>query len=299
MELRSALAAFDENRLPSRPLARCLLLERPRRNEQAMKGPYAYPLPGPGPFRVEHLRPGDPYELDDGHVIVSEPSGPRHAQKNMLGATLLDSDPAVEAAGVDVGYALSERTMRAPDVAIGPMPEQSGFMVGVPALALEYVETHASEADLERKIAALVAAGTKVVWVVRLGGDRQVEVHRSGEARTVHRRGDTLHAPGILRNPVPVDALYDRALAHRVVLRNLLQREGYTDLDAIRTEGIALGRLAQARTALRHVLAARDLTITTEDEARIDASIDAATLDRWLRAAALATSAKDVFDVKR
>ena len=256
-----------------------------------MKGPYAYPLPGPGPFRVEHLRPGDPYELDDGHAIVSEPSGPRHAQKNLLGATLLDSDPAVEAAGVDIGYALSERTLRAPDVAVGPMPEQAGFLVGVPALALEYVERRANEADLERKIAALLAAGTRVVWVVRLGRERPVEVHRRGEEPTMHRQGDMLEAPGILQNPVPVDALYDRRLAHQHVLRNLLQREGYASLEAIRAEG----GLAQARTALRHVLAARELALTPADDTRIDACTDAAELERWLRAAAVATSSNDVF----
>jgi hypothetical protein len=45
--------------------------------------------------------------------------------------------------------------------------------------------------------------------------------------------------PGVLRNPVPVEALYDRRAAHRVTLRNLLQRQGYENLDAVRAEGVA------------------------------------------------------------
>jgi hypothetical protein len=54
--------------------------------------------------------------------------------------------------------------------------------------------------------------------------------------------GDVLEAPGILRNPVPVEALYDRAAGHRATLRNLLQREGYDSLDAVRAEGVLEGR---------------------------------------------------------
>jgi hypothetical protein len=42
----------------------------------------------------------------------------------------------------------------------------------------------------------------------------------------------------VLQNPVPVEALYDRSAAHEVALNNLLQREGYRDLDAVRAEGL-------------------------------------------------------------
>jgi hypothetical protein len=51
------------------------------------------------------------------------------------------------------------------------------------------------------------------------------------------RPGDELHAPGILQNPVPVEALFDRNAAHEATLRNLLQRKGYDSLDALREEG--------------------------------------------------------------
>jgi hypothetical protein len=41
--------------------------------------------------------------------------------------------------------------------------------------------------------------------------------------RTVYP-GGTLAAPGILKNTVPVEALYDREAAHRQTFRNLLRR---------------------------------------------------------------------------
>jgi hypothetical protein len=39
--------------------------------------------------------------------------------------------------------------------------------------------------------------------------------------------GELLEAPGVLRNPVPVQALYDADAANAATLRNLLQRAGY------------------------------------------------------------------------
>ncbi|MCP4698620.1 MAG: Uma2 family endonuclease, partial [Gammaproteobacteria bacterium] len=49
---------------------------------------------------------------------------------------------------------------------------------------------------------------------------------------------DTLEAPGILRNPVPVRALFDLTEAHRVTLDNLLQRKGYANLEAALLAGV-------------------------------------------------------------
>ena len=41
---------------------------------------------------------------------------------------------------------------------------------------------------------------------------------------------------------MPVEALYDPDAAHETALRNLLQRRGYADLDAVRKEGREEGR---------------------------------------------------------
>jgi len=63
-----------------------------------------------------------------------------------------------------------------------------------------------------------------------------VEVYEPGQPRRLLHPGEQLRAPGVLRNPVPVEALYDPAAAQGVALRNLLQRQGYADLDAVRAE---------------------------------------------------------------
>jgi hypothetical protein len=179
------------------------------------------------PFRADQLKSGDPYELSDGHPVVCLPTGGRGSSANRVGAQVLSTDPDVAEAGVDTGYALSEDTLRAPDVAVGNVPDRPGWVQGVPPLAVEYADTGQDELELRTKIAELLGAGTRWVWVVRLGMPRQVEVHAPGSRWSPAVAGELLEAPGLLRNPVPVQALYDADAANAATLRNLLQRAGY------------------------------------------------------------------------
>ncbi len=195
-----------------------------------------------GPFRAEQLRCGDPYELDDGHLIECLPSGGRHAKANLSGGFALESDPAVESAGFDPGFTPDEENLRAPDIAVGNVPDAPGWISGAPPLAVEYADVGQDERDLQKKIRTLLGAGTRYVWVVRLTGPRRVEVYEPHASRSLAYPGQQLKAPGILANPVPVEALYDPEAAHETALRNLLQRRGYADLDAVREEGWEKGR---------------------------------------------------------
>jgi len=190
-----------------------------------------------GPFRAEHLRPGDPYELDDGHPIECLPSGGRHANASLSGGLALETDPDVEAAGFDAGFTPDEHNLRAPDIAVGNVPDEPGWVSGAPPLAVEYADTGQDEQDLQKKIRTLLGAGTRYVWVVRLTGVRRVEVYEPQAPHRLAYPGEQLEAPGILANPVPVEALYDPDAARESALRNLLQRRGYADLDAVREEG--------------------------------------------------------------
>jgi len=194
-----------------------------------------------GPFRAAQLRSGDPYELADGHPIECLPSGGRHAKSNSSGALILESDPDVESVDVDAGFTPDEHNLRAPDIAVGNVPDTPGWISGVPPLAVEYADTGQDERDLQAKIHTLLGAGTRYVWVVRLTGPQRVEVHTPDGLHMAYP-GDELKAPGILRNPVRVEALYDPAVAHEVALRNLLQRRGYRDLDAVLEKGWEKGR---------------------------------------------------------
>jgi hypothetical protein len=252
--------------------------------------------PAPGPFRADHLRDGDRYELSNGHPIYCAPSGPDHAGANSTSAALLDSDPDVQWTGIDAGFAPDPGTLRAPDVAVAAPQCGSGWISGVPLLALEYAGRGQDEADLRAKIADLLGHGTRLVWVVRLVGPRRVEVHAPGQPVQTRGIGDLLEAPGILRNPVPVTALFDRAAAQDLMLRNLLERRGYAGLDAVREEGHKEGREEGLVDAILTLLHARGLGADEGARARLHAAHDTERLRAWLRAAATVDSVEGLFN---
>jgi hypothetical protein len=161
-------------------------------------------------------------------------------------------------------------------------------------LAVEYADTGQDEAELKLKISELLAAGTQLVWVVRLEGPRRVEVHEPGRGMYRVQGHEELTAPGILRNPVPVAALYDREAAHRVTFRNLLQRQGYNDVEEIREEGREEGCEA-LRNSVLNVLETRGLTVTDEVRARLADCHDLGLLQQWLTRAVVVTKAGEIF----
>lgn len=244
-----------------------------------------------GPFRADQIRSGDPYELSNGHAIQCMTTGGRGSRANLQGGSMLDSDPAVEEAGIDTGYSPSSDTLRAPDVAVGNVPNTPGWVQGAPPLAVEYADTGQDENELAIKISELLAAGTRVVWVVRLSGPRRVEVHENGQEPRLVGPGEELTAPGILQNPVPVEALYDRQAAHAVTFRNLLQRQGYRDLDEVRNEG----QQQALRDSIFNVLQARGLAVNDAARFALAAIDDLSALRRLLTRAATASTADEVF----
>ena len=155
---------------------------------------------------------------------------------------------------------------------------------------------------------SLLDHGTRLVWVARLTDPRRVEVHESGQPMRTALPGQELLAPGILRNPVPVEALFDRAASDRVTLRNLLQRFGYADLEAVRAEGreqgftrgreegLAAGRTDGLAAAILSLLTGRGIAVDADTRTRVDACRDPAQLERWLLAAATAGRAADLFN---
>jgi hypothetical protein len=247
-----------------------------------------HPSSSQGPFRADQLRSGDPYELSNGHPIHCLPTGSRGGKATSVGDGALASDPAVQDVGVDIGFSPSPETLRAPDLAVGEMPDQPGWVQGAPPLAVEYADTGQDEAELHSKIQELFAAGTRYVWVVRLTGPRRVEVHQPGQRQRILNPGEQLEAPGILANPMPVEALYDREAARRVIFRNLLQRQGYASLDDVRAEGEAQG----LRRAIIAVLTGRGLAIDDELQASLTRVGDPAILESILRRAATAPPAE-------
>ncbi len=248
-----------------------------------------------GPFTADQVKPGDPYELSNGHAIHCLPSGGRHSGANAEGASVIGSDPDVESVGVDAGFTPEPGTLRAPDVAVG-VSDEPGWSPGVPPLALEYADRGQDEDDLTDKIRDLLAAGTKFVWVVRLDGPRRVEVYTPEEKMRLAHPGDELKAPGVLRNPVPVEALYDKQAAQKVTLRNLLQRQGYEDLDAVLDAGKDEGRLEDRRASLIELCEAKGLEFGASDRARIAECTDLDQLKAWFTRAVSAETVHGLFD---
>src|SRR5215210_1920713 len=251
-----------------------------------------------GPFRADQLRSGDPYELSNGHPVRCLPTGSRGGRATNVGGGVLASDPAVQDVGVDVGFSPSPEILRAPDLSVGEMPDQPGWVQGAPPLAVEYADTGQDEDELQTKIQELFAAGTRYIWVVRLNGPRRVEVHQPGSKLRTANAGDQLEAPGILANPVPVEALWDREVARQVIFRNLLQRQGYASLDEVRTEGEAQGEIQGLRKAVVAVLLGRGLVVGDDLRAALDQCGDPATLETVLGQAA-AASAADILAMLR
>jgi len=230
-----------------------------------------------GPFHADLLHSGDRYELSNGHAIYCAPAGGRHAQPNQLGASVVGWDPAVKEAGVDTGYSSGPGMLRAPDVAVGNVPDTPGWVRGAPDLAIEYADVGQDEDDLTAKIEELLAAGTKYLWVVRLTGKRRVELHEPRKPVRTAWPGEMLTAPGVLQNAVRVEALYDRTEAERATFTNLLQRRGYESLEAVLARGVEQGREAGReegreeglRAAVRDLCDVLGIAVGPERESRL------------------------------
>ncbi|MCU0687938.1 MAG: Uma2 family endonuclease, partial [Polyangiaceae bacterium] len=186
-----------------------------------------------------------------GEAIYCAPATPRHGRPHTTGALPLSTDPAVNDIGTDVGHALGEHTLRAPDLSVGDFGEAEGsWATKAPPLAIEYAAQGQDEADLQLKIRQLLEAGTRFVWVVRLVGPRRVEVYEKGRPVRTKLPGERLEAPGVLKSRPLVEVLYDREASFEQTLLNLLERKGYANLDAVLAEGERKGEAKGLRAAV-------------------------------------------------
>ncbi len=79
------------------------------------------------------------------------------------------------------------------------------------------------------------------------------------------------------------------------ILKVLLEASPETRQELI-DEGRLEGRLTEARAALRRVLVHRQLTPSQDEDARIEACTDLATLERWNDRAVTAVSVSDALE---
>jgi len=247
-----------------------------------------------GPFEARQIRPGDRYELSNGHPIYCAPTGGDGARATVIGAQVIASDPDAEGVAMDAGFTSEDGNLRAPDISVG-VPDKPGWVRGTPPLAVEYASIGQDEVALQKKIAELLAAGTTQVWVVRLVGPRRVEVHAPGAPIRTLTGHDELTAPGILRKPIQVAMLYDNTLAQERIFENLLERHGYKDLDAVREEGREEGELAAHRSVLTALLEQRFGPLSAELRQTLSTSTSTQ-LNTWTGRILTAASLDTVFD---
>lgn len=248
-----------------------------------------------GPFRASQIGDGDPYELSNGHAIQCMPARADHAESNLTGGAALETDPEVEWAGVDVGYSPDEGKLRAADLGLGERPkEKKGWAKKAPRLVVEVAGVGQDEETLQEKIEEFFAAGTEVVWVVRLLGPHRVEVYEPDKPVAIRNADEELTAPGILRNPLPVMVFFKRDASHDAILRNLLQRKGFENLEAVLEAGREEGKLDGMALSVVTVLEGRNLEVPDVARERILTCKDADVLRRWLTRAGNVATAEEI-----
>ena len=127
------------------------------------------------------------YELVDGEVVELAPANDEHGENAVNIATAFNNYRRSRGIGrtrVETGYTLrtGPDTVRGPDVSFVFQPRVegrgSGFPIGALDIAVEVVSPSDTAAEVARKVAEYLSAGSQRVWVV-YPSLRQVFVHRA------------------------------------------------------------------------------------------------------------------------
>ena len=130
------------------------------------------------------------YELVDGEVVELAPPNDEHGEIASNVDTAFNIYSRLRGIGrarVETGYTLRSGPdiVRLPDVSFVLQPRVEGrgqgFPSGAPDIAVEVVSPSDTAAEVARKVAEYLAAGSQRVWVVYPAG-RQVLIHRADGA---------------------------------------------------------------------------------------------------------------------
>ncbi len=162
-------------------------------------------------------RPGVDFEMLDGEVV--EMATPSFAHNEImircgsfLSALCKNRFPNLRVSG-HTSFALSERTVQAPDVVL--LDQQSletaesyrGALRCAPDLAIEIISPHETSAHVDDKVGNYLEAGTKTVWVLWPRRRHALAYHRDGSIQHV-MAGQFLEAPEVLPGArIPLDEI--------------------------------------------------------------------------------------------
>jgi Uma2 family endonuclease len=156
-----------------------------------------------------HLPSGDiDFELDRGRLMVMVPPGHLHGgvQANLtIALGIQGQQKGLGRVFTEAGVVLSRKpdTVVAPDIAfitaaklpVRESPE--GYLETIPDLVVEIRSRNDTSAELEAKVAAYLAAGVRVVWVVDPTA-KSIADYKPGGSRQVFDRSATLAADEII-----------------------------------------------------------------------------------------------------
>ena len=146
------------------------------------------------------------YELVEGEVVELSPVNDPHGAVAGYIVTAFNNYSRPRSAGwarVETGYWLHHDpdTVRGPDVSFRLRSSSerevpsTGFVPGAPDIAVEVVSPSNSAAQVERKVAEYLAAGSQRVWVVYPAtrtAARRVVVHHPGGTAITYSGGDVI-----------------------------------------------------------------------------------------------------------
>jgi len=148
-------------------------------------------------------------ELVRGDLVCEPPAGFDHGVRGIKFAYHLEAynerHPIGVVCGADTGFVLfrDPDTVRAPDAAFvtaeraARQVRKEAYFEGAPDLAVEVVSPGDSEREVAEKVEEYLAAGTRLVWVVRQR-HKMVAVHEPGKPPRVLTTAHTLDGGDLL-----------------------------------------------------------------------------------------------------
>jgi hypothetical protein len=162
-------------------------------------------------------------------------------------------------------------------------------------IAFEVVSTQA-ERDVTEKARVMHRRGVRRIFGIWVKGRRKVcEWSAESESWRLLDEGSQIEAP-CLGAPLPVKALLDAALVRRASVQ-ALEIQGEPAIQELKATARALGRAEGIAESILKILEVRGIAASSMQREEILSCTDVERLDRWLRRAAVATSADEVTSV--
>lgn len=159
------------------------------------------------------------YELVEGHPIAMPPTKRTHGRIESRIVVLLDAHLDTLGYGeivcAEVGYQLSEDTVRAVDVAVHLRPteerESSGWETALPDLIVEVISPNDRWAAVEHKVEQYLAAGISELWLVN--PEHQTVSLRTKDDAQLYRQDEPIVSTVLPKLSISASAIFRRRTA--------------------------------------------------------------------------------------